>query len=1097
MAVIMLKWLLISPYATRTVPALISYWSSQVRRFSVLTNLLLNFAMTTNLQVEPLPTEQAKPTFFLAHPCWIVGHQVGLLARRAVGIEYTSRRKALRLNACFRLVLSPEAAAAMAHELSLPEFYQELRLAGENEDIVSALQFLQEMALTRTSPERFAALQSHLKKLLPALREAEKRPESNGTGFFKQERFRRQGMLLAHYELELTERQRTQALARAEAAAREKAEAARKKEEAAVKETARVAALTSSFSTWVSENGIAPDHFPVESFEHLQSPPNVARHVELFGAKPTLTQLRKQFGLKPAQYKALCAYKQERDALARREASDQREAARAAAQAARDAALRQKAWEAELVISTDLPPLLGITKTEYEQWRKAGRIRVSKWKEFRKWGRSNQVAFHHPEDFNDITQEQIQQWREAEEAMLSLAAKAARKRAVERAQVQQEIAGLVRQVECDWQAKPILVKAGTLSWTKTVAVAIEFEGQGGVETWPAKLEMSLHVPMPKTPAEVLALPARALGAFCEDKILWLTQKLSVGVSLTVAKYRDDLTSAELTDLVGALKAGVGLGVSHLDIEQDTLAHVLDKKVRSCLDRLEAVRAQALLKLEDFPQAFPLARSLEREIHFRVGGTNSGKTHGALEALKAAKSGIYLAPLRLLAMEIRDRLSAAGIACSLMTGEEHDIVPGATHTACTVEMLDPSQEVEVAVIDEIQMLEDEARGWAWTSALIGTPAKNVYVCGGASVLEPCLNVITAVGERHTVTRLERQTPLSVMAAPVNSGKKSRNTPNGIQAGDAIIAFSRKDVLTWSARLRQRGFTVSTIYGALAPEVRRREAERFASGSSEIVVATDAIGLGLNLPIRRVIFSTCAKYDGRSTRSLYPVEVQQIGGRAGRMGLHPQGFVGALDGADLRHVSTCLHARIDVRLKKLPIAPSFWHIETLSQLRRTTDIGCLLTYFAKNIAVNSSLFETARLSEMTQLGWYVDQLSREMSLNDKFTFSCAPVSQHSTSELAYFKSCLESYVQGQKKEAPSAPSWLEQNGSGNLEEAEQLSKKLSLYAWLSFKYPQTFHQGASIAPLREEVSRYIERALLKQSGFGETSKESYQARSSRYY
>src|SRR5690606_33174918 len=177
-----------------------------------------------------------------------------------------------------------------------------------------------------------------------------------------------------------------------------------------------------------------------------------------------------------------------------------------------------------------------------------------------------------------------------------------------------------------------------------------------------------------------------------------------------------------------------------------------------------------------------------------------------------------------------------------------------HTACTMEMMNPTREVRVAVIDEIQMLRDPQRGWAWTAALVGVPAREVYVCGSDVTHEVCVRVVQAMEEAYDVTHLERMTPLEVESEVVSAGsrrgRKKAPRVNGLAAGDAVIAFSRKDVLTLSARYRDYGFSVATLYGALAPEVRRTEADRFASGEADFVVATDAIGMGLNLPIRRV-------------------------------------------------------------------------------------------------------------------------------------------------------------------------------------------------------------------------------------------------------
>lgn len=153
------------------------------------------------------------------------------------------------------------------------------------------------------------------------------------------------------------------------------------------------------------------------------------------------------------------------------------------------------------------------------------------------------------------------------------------------------------------------------------------------------------------------------------------------------------------------------------------------------DRID--RYRALVELADMrsPQKwFPFARALERKIVFHAGPTNSGKTFQALQALKNAQSGVYCGPLRLLAMEIYDRLNAEGVMCDLVTGQERRTVPGSSHVACTVEMTNLNKRVDVAVVDEIQMIGDDRRGWAWTRALLGLPANEIHLCGDTSALE---------------------------------------------------------------------------------------------------------------------------------------------------------------------------------------------------------------------------------------------------------------------------------------------------------------------------------------------------------------------------
>lgn len=497
---------------------------------------------------------------------------------------------------------------------------------------------------------------------------------------------------------------------------------------------------------------------------------------------------------------------------------------------------------------------------------------------------------------------------------------------------------------------------------------------------------------------------------------------------------------------------------------------------------------AALGLLDYPATFPLARALRRHIHFHLGPTNSGKTHEALVVLQKARSGVYLAPLRLLAMEIRDRLMDAGVPCNLVTGEERVLIPGARHTASTIEMLRPDVEVDVAIIDEIQMLQDESRGYAWTAALVGAPAKNVYVCGSDAVTAPCIRAVEAMREPYDITRLERKTPLLLESESLSGARYSRwKLKNKLQKGDAVIAFSRKDVLTLSARIRQWGYGVACIYGALSPEVRRTEARRFCSGEADILVATDAIGMGLNLPIRRVVFSATHKFDGVATRDLNATEVRQIAGRAGRYGIYPTGYVNAFEDDELLHLQHMLTTSDTAEMTRLPVTPNLFHMQVLSDTRHNARIGELLAYFAEQVGLDSPLFETATLGLHVEQGRLIDEYAPQLPLTQKFTFSCAPVSLDKAHEKDYFLACLKSFVEQRRRALPPAPEWLTSTSPRHLEDAENLSKDISLYAWLSFKFPQVFHQGAQVAELRSRVSRHIEQALLTQAGFGDTSKE----------
>ncbi|MEQ1766263.1 MAG: helicase-related protein, partial [Methylotenera sp.] len=320
---------------------------------------------------------------------------------------------------------------------------------------------------------------------------------------------------------------------------------------------------------------------------------------------------------------------------------------------------------------------------------------------------------------------------------------------------------------------------------------------------------------------------------------------------------------------------------------------------------------------------------------------------------------------------------------------------------------------------------------------------------------------------------------------------------LQKGDAIIAFSRKDVLTLSARFRQWGFTVASIYGALSPEVRRTESERFCSGKADILVATDAIGMGLNLPIRRVIFSNIHKFDGVASRYLNSTEIRQIAGRAGRFGIYDTGYVNVLENDELIHVEHMLSTDDTSDLTKLPINIAFNQIGEIAQKLHTKKIAEVLSYHQQRTRFDSELFAQSSLNTQIAQAILVDNYAPTMSLKDKYIFVCAPISLNLAFEKDYYLLCLQSVAQSQIRHLPSPPNWLESTSPKHLEAAELLSHNLSLYAWLGFKFPAIFVESNATTTLRQRVSHYITQALLTQAGYGDTAREADYLTTKRNY
>ncbi len=321
-----------------------------------------------------------------------------------------------------------------------------------------------------------------------------------------------------------------------------------------------------------------------------------------------------------------------------------------------------------------------------------------------------------------------------------------------------------------------------------------------------------------------------------------------------------------------------------DYEAGLLRERREKK--KMMEKELARREKVLTAIPDrYRDLYPRARAMKRHFTLHSGPTNSGKTYDAMRRLARASSGVYLGPLRLLAYEQFEYLNDRGIPCSLVTGEEQEIVEGAMITASTVEMANLQAYYEVAVIDEAQMITDSRRGGAWTNAVLGICAEEIHVCCSPDAEDLLLSIIRECGDPVSTVHHKRMTPLI-------QDQGNFVFPASVRRGDALIVFSRRSVHAVAATIREKGLTCSVVYGALPYDVRHEQARLFASGDNDVVVATDAIGLGMNLPIERVVFLETEKYDGFEFRSLRTTEIKQIAGRAGRYGIYDTGYYTAI-------------------------------------------------------------------------------------------------------------------------------------------------------------------------------------------------------------
>ena len=254
----------------------------------------------------------------------------------------------------------------------------------------------------------------------------------------------------------------------------------------------------------------------------------------------------------------------------------------------------------------------------------------------------------------------------------------------------------------------------------------------------------------------------------------------------------------------------------------------------------------------------------------LGPTNTGKTHYAIERMLSYRTGVIGLPLRLLAREVYDRIVAVrgpGVV-ALVTGEERIVPPRAAYWVCTVEAMPEGMGCDFLAVDEIQLCGDPERGHVFTDRLLNARGLHETLFLGAETMRDAISAM--VPDAHFMRR-ERMSQLTY-----SGSKKISRMPSRA----AIVGFSVENVYAIAELLRRTKGGAAVVMGALSPRTRNAQVEMYQNGDVDYLVATDAIGMGLNLDINHVAFSSLTKFDGRRMRHLQPEELAQIAGRAGR-------------------------------------------------------------------------------------------------------------------------------------------------------------------------------------------------------------------------
>ncbi|KAG6861788.1 hypothetical protein C0995_012292 [Termitomyces sp. Mi166 len=553
------------------------------------------------------------------------------------------------------------------------------------------------------------------------------------------------------------------------------------------------------------------------------------------------------------------------------------------------------------------------------------------------------------------------------------------------------------------------------------------------------------------------------------------------------------------------------------------------------DTISKIQAVAEAGDRWFPaDDFPETRKRVRKVIMHVGPTNSGKTYNALRALAAAETGVYAGPLRLLAHEIWERLNlgqivpagieeeppkattvdtdtdtaldVAGVkrqgnpkyarVCNMKTGEEMRIVDDfAPLLSCTVEMLSLYRALDVAVIDEIQMIADPERGSAWTSAVLGVCAKEVHLCGEETAVPIIEALLKDTGDELVINRYERLSPLHLQEETLN-GDLSQ-----VKKGDCIVTFSRSSIFKLKREIERRSpLRCAVVYGRLPPEIRSEQAALFNDPDSgyDVLIGSDAVGMGLNLKIRRVIFESTSKFQGSREAPLSISQTKQIAGRAGRYGLHgndpPGGYVTAFSPKDIPHIEKAINMPPQpLKSARIGINTRYFQAFALALPPNSPTKTILDAYYYTSripIHLRQQMMNNQVLEPLCK---FVDDRLNNMPSNDVMLFLNAPIAIRDTKALEITQKFLRAYQDDmtvdlwkclddspliadlkvvEELQAEANPRGV---NTAMLEGLESLHKAVVLYVWMCFRRPVSWFCFEEVRELKQRVEKALDWGL----------------------
>uniref|UniRef100_A0A671L0F4 ATP-dependent RNA helicase SUPV3L1, mitochondrial n=1 Tax=Sinocyclocheilus anshuiensis TaxID=1608454 RepID=A0A671L0F4_9TELE len=491
------------------------------------------------------------------------------------------------------------------------------------------------------------------------------------------------------------------------------------------------------------------------------------------------------------------------------------------------------------------------------------------------------------------------------------------------------------------------------------------------------------------------------------------------------------------------------GAGHIDdIFPYFMRHA--KQIFPMLDCMDDLRKISDLRVP--ANWYPEARAIQRKIVFHAGPTNSGKTYHAIQRFLAAKSGVYCGPLKLLAHEIYEKSNDAGVPCDLVTGEERIFVYPegrlSGHIASTIEMCS-----------------------------VTTPclcAEEIHVCGEAAAVDFVTELMYTTGEEVEVHNYKRLTPFSVSNHAVES-------LDNLKPGDCIVCFSKNDIYSISRQIEVRGLECAVIYGSLPPGTKLAQAKKFNDPDDpcKILVATDAVGMGLNLSIRRIIFNSLVKpsVNEKGEKELDTISTSQalqIAGRAGRFSsVFKEGEVTTMQRDDLPVLKEILGKPVDP-IETAGLHPTAEQIEIFAYHLPQATLSNLIDIFV-SLAQVDGLYFVCNIDDFKFLADMIQHIP--LNLRTRYVFCTAPINK----KQAFVCTSFLKFARQFSRDEPLTFNWVCRHVNWplvppknikDLVHLEAVHDVLDLYLWLSYRFMDMFPDANLIRDIQKELDGIIQ-------------------------